>query len=557
MINTIFNNRGIDVNEIDLYMNPSENIIPDTHKLIGCHEAANLLYTELIKGGNIVYVTDGDGDGQSAAAMGKRASQHIGFDDNNFTVIVNERKYGNGVNDEMVRRILDINKNRPVDIVLTADHGSYDGPRYKTLKEAGIKNIIVTDHHPCPNGKPESCDIFINPQQAGDTYSKNICGCHVIYLVMLTLYDLVIENKTFNVKVNDRLESLIHILAGAIVVDMMSMRDPINRYYVKKSISLLMNAKDPYLIAYSKIEPLPDYITSDFYGFGLMPLISAANRMGEPTSGYEFMVSDDHEDAFIRVNKLKTLNVKRKAIQNDAIIKALEFCRINKPSDGLVFVPIDVGNGVAGLVANMLARIYSRPAFVLVKSDDGLFYSGSGRSDGSVKLNEVMIETDKKINLYKFGGHSAAGGITIEADKLMETYSVMNKECIRIMKDAPISSQKVDIKLSGVIFPDALYEPLMSCGPFGVDFPRPLISMVGTLIEARSIGKARLHKLITVRDHNDNQATYIYLNSLEVSLNGWIGKEVILYVHISMVKKYNGGDYSISAFIENIKKKIN
>ena len=59
----------------------------------------------------------------------------------NTTTVVNKRIYGNGFNPRIVRKILDINSDKKIDLIITADHGSNDDEYYIELKNKNVSFI--------------------------------------------------------------------------------------------------------------------------------------------------------------------------------------------------------------------------------------------------------------------------------------------------------------------------------------------------------------------------------------------------------------------------------
>ena len=62
--------------------------------------------------------------GTSSAAISYRSIvEYFNHDEDSFHMLINERRYGNGVNDEMIRRTMKIHDVRPVDLFISSDHG--------------------------------------------------------------------------------------------------------------------------------------------------------------------------------------------------------------------------------------------------------------------------------------------------------------------------------------------------------------------------------------------------------------------------------------------------
>ena len=116
----------------------------------------------------------------------------------NTTTVVNKRIYGNGFNPRIVRKILDINSDKKIDLIITADHGSNDDEYYIELKNK-IKDlkIILTDHHTISK-YPKNVDAFINPMREDSTFVKDISGCATAFLLMVKVHQLMFKSKNIN-----------------------------------------------------------------------------------------------------------------------------------------------------------------------------------------------------------------------------------------------------------------------------------------------------------------------------------------------------------------------
>ena len=100
---------------------------------------------------------------------------------------INERADGNGVNDRNVSEILELHKDRKVDLVIIADQGSSSGDNIAKLMDNNIE-VIVTDHHTLsPDNAPYKYSAFINPQRPDCQYDKSISGATVAYLLCLSV----------------------------------------------------------------------------------------------------------------------------------------------------------------------------------------------------------------------------------------------------------------------------------------------------------------------------------------------------------------------------------
>ncbi|MBQ9987071.1 MAG: hypothetical protein IJP28_01705, partial [Erysipelotrichales bacterium] len=83
------------------------------------------------------------------------------------------------------------------------------------------------------------------------------------------------------------------------------------------------------------------------------------------------------------------------------------------PSKEYILSYGDYHEGVVGLVASHLVHTYHKPVFVLANENGKL--KGSCRSVSSIDLIDMLRECP---HLDTFGGHKAAGGLSLTEDKL-------------------------------------------------------------------------------------------------------------------------------------------
>lgn len=125
----------------------------------------------------------------------------------------------------------------------------------------------------------------------------------------------------------------------------------------------------------------------------------------------------------------------------------------------------NVNEGVVGIVAGRLSEKYKVPAIVLTNAEEGLM-KGSARSYGDINIKEAMDAA--KDHIVQYGGHSGAGGLTVDPDQLGELYDKMS-ENIRNQSVSEVESQStiyydLDLPIEKL---DETIEQLLQYAPFG------------------------------------------------------------------------------------------
>ena len=119
---TILANRTKDIDNLEKYTSPKLKDIMDYNKLKDIDIATDLFIKHINNNSHIMLCTDKDQDGIGACSiMYVFLTEVLKY--KNVSYNINERADGNGVNDRNVSEILELHKDRKVDLVIIADHG--------------------------------------------------------------------------------------------------------------------------------------------------------------------------------------------------------------------------------------------------------------------------------------------------------------------------------------------------------------------------------------------------------------------------------------------------
>ncbi len=556
LVATILAKRINDVNLIEPILNPTVDVVPPLNRLLDGNKAAFIIYNHLIKGSNIVVCTDSDSDGTSSAAIAYRSIiEYFGHDPERLHVLINERRFGNGVNDEMIKRTLKIHEAEKVDLFLTADHGAANDDQFEKLKHVGIE-MVITDHHLIPkSGELTNVNAFVNPQREGCKFSKNISGCHVIYLVMQLVYD-IFEVNNHTLKKNDRLQSILPIMTNTILSDQMDMSDPINRYYLKEGLKELSTSTDNIWLALRELLDIDKVVTEETVSFVIAPLLNAANRVGKAYIAYEYLSAPDFNVAISKLKQLINLNNERKTIESEMLAIANNGIKTYTYKNSLVTL-LPRGMGVAGLISQTLGDKLQVPAFTFVENRDG-YLTGSGRGinkDIDLKmLLDNINEIDDSI-LVKYGGHKGAAGCSVNGDKLQEFMKYFDEEVVRQLPDRVDNViREYDFEIPFEYIGENVLTEITKAGPYGRGFPKPTIKTDAVLDNFRLIGRPPIHSVLVIYNKERTiKHEAFYPKSAMLRLNSFRNKFVeILF---SLGKKRYLGKTTISPTISYIKLK--
>jgi single-stranded-DNA-specific exonuclease len=448
-------------------------------------------------------VTDADSDGVNANTVLYRAlTEHFGHP------VAQAQQYiglklteGYGLSDGVADRILAAHP-RP-GLLITADIGSSDGLRIARLRREGI-DVVVTDHHGIPpGGGPEAAVAFVNPQRGGHAYPDPlIAGVMVAWLVVAAVRRELQERGTLPADA-PRLGNLLGWVGTGTVADVVSLaRSRNNRIVVHHGLRQIGAGTHPCWRALRPElgDPAKPLAASDI-AFGIGPRLNAAGRLHDAMTGVRFLLAADAREAAAGLAVLNAANLQRREIEKRLTAAALAAAQeqVDTGRRGLVVFMPDGHAGVQGIVASRLMQRYARPAVCLSQVSDsaGLScWSGSGRSGDTLHLLELLQTLDARNPglLVKYGGHAAAAGLTLNTGDEAHFAALFDAEVRLRLAGLPLENRVwVDADVAEGQLSLGLVERLAEIGPYGREFPEPVLRGVFTVHEAREIGSEGGH----------------------------------------------------------------
>jgi len=456
---------------INSKFDPMKNI----HRLPDIELAGELIAKAIREKKHILIVNDFDSDGvNSGAVLFKALEKIFHVKDENFGIIINKRRTGTGYSRTLTKRIIDYHNNvHKIDMILSSDHGSNDEASFKQLKEAGVGDLIITDHHHVDNDNyPDSAAAFINPQRSDSTYYKEVSGCFVAFITMVMAY-----KKLHGVYRSEHFNILLPYVALSTVTDVMSMKYPINRQVVKVGLNIMNSFKHTTWIAIKKVLKLKNRITSYDLGFKIGPLINTANRMDIEELALSVMIENDYDELYKFTQHLYDMVVIKKASQAAGTKQAMSQVSSLKEKNSVV-VAIDSEYAINGIIAGMVGGRVNRPTVCFINIDSDVM-PGSGRG---INPNVDLVSIYNKINeerddiLVKFGGHKLAAGCAIYKDKLDVFRELFDKYVVEQLGEHQDNRTiEFDIQLPLDKISLATTKELLRMLPYGKDWTEPLL----------------------------------------------------------------------------------
>ena len=487
-IATIMAARGVvDNKQAERFLNPSlDRDWLDPYDMPGIGPVVDKLEEAIRERRHIIVFGDFDVDGVSATAVLTRGLRALG----GFATPFIPRRFEEGyaLTEAAYRRV----KQLDPELIVTVDCGIACKVEVEAILTDGI-DVVITDHHEpselCPQGVP-----LVDPKTDADCPSAILAGVGVALKVVQALGGRFGYPHLWR--------SYTDLATLGTVADLMPMRDE-NRALVAEGLEQINGNPRPCIAALlGQAGVAGKRVSATDLSFSLIPRLNAAGRMGDAGIALELLMTDDFDVACKLAAELEATNDKRRAIEAElsevARAKAVE---VYHGQRALVVAGEGWHEGVKGIVASRLVHMYGVPC--LLFTIDGDEARGSGRTVGQVNLFKA-VESAEDL-LTRFGGHEAAVGVTLPADKLGE----FAERLCAFMNELPEDDFHPLVEIDACVSLDELtienVEKLQALAPFGQENRIPcLLARDVTLVNARAVGAEKNHFSCALSDGNTN-----------------------------------------------------
>jgi single-stranded-DNA-specific exonuclease len=449
----------------------------DPFEFEAMEEVVGLLLGAAGRGRRITVHGDYDTDGVCSTAILVAALRDAGAECDWY--LPDRLGDGYGLSADTVRRLAA----RGTGVLLTADCGIGCPGEVALARELGLE-MVVTDHHE-PGERLPDCPI-LHPRLSGYPFGE-LCATGVAHKLAQAL------RERAGAAAADGISDL-DLVALATVADLVPLRGE-NRALVRAGLAEVRRARRPgirALIAAAGCEP--DRLDEGDLAFRLAPRINAAGRLYRADAGVELMLTPDPERAERIAAELDRANRDRRSAERDAL-EGAERALTELPAElreapALVVAGEGWHPGVVGIVASRLVERHWRPAVVI-----GLDGSGRGRGSGRSIPGFDLLEGLRACSehLERFGGHRAAAGLELEADRIdafREAFAEHAREALG--PEALVRTEPVDAVVGGESLGLAIAEELELLAPFGKGNPEPrLLVPAARVRDVRPMGEGK------------------------------------------------------------------
>lgn len=416
-------NRGIPYDQINHYLNTTDDDILDPRLIPHLDEGAKMLIKHISQNDKVLIQVDSDCDGYTSAAllMNYLYCLFPSFVNNNISYRVHMGKQHGIIPDTIPE---------DVKLVIAPDSSSNDYEAHEYLNLSGV-DVLVIDHHEADHISKYAC--IINNQLC-DYPTKSLSGVAMVWKFCCYI-DMLLKT--------DHAQKFLDLVALGLVADMMDVRDFETRRLIDKGLQQIRN---PYFRgAIDKDQfHFTNEITPIGVAFYIAPLINATTRVGTQEEklmlfesmldfrGYELVPSTKRGckgQAETRVEQAcrNCTNIKSRQTKiRDNSLEKIEQIIVNQNllSNKILIVQLDdliTDRNLTGLIANQLMSEYQRPVLILnrIENEDGtITWEGSGRGYDKSRLKDFrgFLENNKYVMYAE--GHANAFGVGIKDEDI-------------------------------------------------------------------------------------------------------------------------------------------
>ncbi|MDA8308935.1 MAG: DHHA1 domain-containing protein [Deltaproteobacteria bacterium] len=455
----------------------------------GMSEGAGLLAKHMADCDKIVVVADYDCDGITSAAQMALFFQEIGY--RCFEVVIPSRREGYGIPERA------ISDNPEAKVFIALDCGTLDFEPVRRACSMGA-DFIVIDHHEVPSDgsghKHAPATVLINPKHpdCGSSF-KEFCASGLTFLFLAALRQ-ALRSMRAALPCPQLGGKFLALAATGTVADLVPLVSA-NRILARSGLrNLNANSFAPLSHLAAGAGLAGKTLTAGHIGFYLGPRINAAGRVSEGQIAYELLTSQEPAKLARLAAELEELNGQRRA-QEEKIVGEIASRLAQNPPTGRTLVLGSAGwrPGVVGIAASRVQQdLFYAPVVIFSIDEAAGIARGSARSIPGFNIHHALSLCSDL--LIRWGGHKAAAGLTIAAERIEEFADRMEEIAREYPAQIFVPRGNVDLELPLALVGPQLVEALEDLEPHGIGNPAPVFALRGARFNcAKIFGKEQNH----------------------------------------------------------------
>lgn len=420
--------------------------------------AADRIASAIRRRERICVFGDYDCDGITAAAVMTSAIRALGGEAVPLLATRTEGAYG------LSARALARVRASGASLVVTCDCGSSDHERIDDARRAGVDTIVI-DHHLVPK-ETLPAFAFLNPHRPECGFSfKHLASCGLALTVAAALRQ--------ELKAQLDLRPLLDLVAIGTIADVVPLVGD-NRALTRAGLRVLSAGTRPGLRALADLAKvdLSAGVGGEDVAYRIAPRINAPGRLGDPDEALALLLSRDRTTAEGLAASIEQTQLKRRAVQAQMVEEATADLQAHEMQGlaGLVLARDSWHPGVVGIVAGKIAESTQKPTIVIgLEGETG---RGSVRGPRGFPLYDALVRC--RAELVGFGGHQAAAGVHVRAERMDALRAAWADACAAIAEGRSFErAGEPAARLDPRDDPAAVLRDLERLEPFGEQNPTP------------------------------------------------------------------------------------
>ena len=455
----VLQRRGFDTSEaIGDLLDPPQAPDPIDH-FADLGKAVKRLRQACQAGEAVAICGDYDADGMTSTALLVGVLRRLGARPQ--AAIPSRQEDGYGLNTAMVERL----HGDGIGLLVTVDNGVAAREALLRAQALGL-DVILTDHHSLPDELPPFLALLHPACTPEGSPYRGLAGVGLAYVLGQALAQALGDQQG--------LANARDLFCIGTIADMAPLTG-VNRRWLMDGLPGLKGSGLPGLQALQQVAGLDDSpIDAGSVGFQLAPRINAVGRLGDPQLVVDLLTTADEAEALELARACEGYNRQRRelceAIEAEAV--ALVEADGERQSAFLLLAQTHWHHGVIGIVASRLVERFSRPVALLASEGDGRLRA-SVRAPAGFAADQALKNCHDL--LLRYGGHPAAGGFTVLAERVAELHERLNglaSEWLERRGEGSIVEPEALLPLEQIDRP--FWQQLQRLEPFGSAMPAPL-----------------------------------------------------------------------------------
>ena len=441
-------------------------------------------------GEKIIVYGDYDVDGVTSTALMLDFLERVGADVGH--ILPNRFSDGYGVREAGIERALSAGAK----LLVTVDNGISAFEALALARQQGL-DVVVIDHHRQTGPLPPAHSV-VNPNRTDCSYPfKGLAGVGVTFKVVQALSEQYLSGE----ERRSYLNSLLDLVALGSVADLAPVLDE-NRVLIQRGMKVLEQTERVGLRCLkesARCDRGP--LKTGAVGFYLGPRLNSAGRMASPDLALDLVRCGDAVQAEYLAAELEKLNSQRRQLQRAGAQEATAAISPDELESDRLLVVLGEGwhLGVIGLIAGALADLHSRPAVICTDARGDGMYVGSARSIEAYDIVQGISECADFLETY--GGHSAAAGFSLQAERFEEFRACLIDHANARLTDRDLQPElQIDLCLRAEDIGLATLDALSRLEPFGKGHEPPrFVCRDLQIADCRRVGAKGVHLKLALK----------------------------------------------------------